>query len=172
MSQNDISGISYKVDTQGSRSVSNPYSIPVNVTTQRPTGSGLEFCLETMKQTLEANNRRIKHDMEQSHWYKETNGCRNAKELRLALKGFNCNLTTSQCRTVANAFPNEYGGIDFKMLTHRLFCCEGDRRKYTNLRQASLRPSQFPGVATNTQSANASIRSARSPTKKLEAQAV
>lgn len=31
------------------------------------------------------------------------------------------------------------------MLTHRIFATECDRRKYINLRQEQLIPSQFPG---------------------------
>lgn len=147
MSQVDVSGIIYEYDGQGNRYVSNPYSIPVNMTSTKKVGHGLEAALKRVKDKIETKNRRPKYAMESSYWYKDNNGVTCVRELHNALVSFQCTVDSVDLNHIAKAFPNEYGGIDFKMLTARLFANNGDRRKYINLRQQSLRASQFPGAA-------------------------
>jgi hypothetical protein len=147
MSQVDVSGVVFLYDEKGHRYVSNPYDIPVNMTTTKKNGTKLEDALRRAKQQIEAQNRRPKYAMQSSHWYMDKNGVTCVNELRSALNNsFKCKLDMQDLKLIAKNFPNEYGGIDFKMLTARLFANQGDRRKYINLRQQALKPSQFPGL--------------------------
>jgi len=143
MSSGDISGISYFYDEDGGRCVHNLYSIPVNVTSMAKQGKGLPGLLARVKMSLAKFDRTPALSLKQSHWYKDVCGCPNKKELKKALKC--CKISDREAMMIHKHFPNEYGGIDFKMLVNRLFASECNRRKYINLRQENLRASQFPG---------------------------
>lgn len=150
MSNPDNSGTVFAYSNiDGGRCVSNPYSIPVNmVKATQSEGRGLDAALQRVKKQIDKNRRPL-FEMKSSHFYKENNGCRNITDLEKALKLQQCSLTKSDLRIIADSFPNEFGGIDYKMFTNRLYANEGHRGKFRNLRQEALKKSQFPPVESS-----------------------
>jgi len=169
MSTSDISGISYFVDEDGGRCVHDMYSIPVNVTTLPKQGKGLPGLLKRIKQSLSMQDRTPALSLKQSFWYKDVCGCPTKKELKRALK--TCKITNQEADMIHKHFPNEYGGIDFKMLVSRVFSNECDRRKYINLRQENLRASQFPGYQQQSNSVNPGVNNGLQSTGRFDATA-
>lgn len=113
--------------------LSDPYTTPGNIQIIPHKNNSVDAILKRTKKDLFYNCRTPVYDVKNSHYYKEVGGVRTPKELYRALKQLGAKTTQAEASTIFRAYPDNFGGFDFRRFGDQLVCGNSDRRKTKRL---------------------------------------
>lgn len=126
--------------------ITDPYTIPGNIQEVPNKKSDPDAILIRTKEQMFSALRTPVHDVKSSHYYKEIGGVRTPKELYRALRQFGAKVTQGEATTLYKAYPDNFGGFDFRKFADRIVCSDLDRRKHKRLDRVLVADSRRTNV--------------------------